>query len=89
MHACIFISINTRVCVFFSPGTVRKPCRSINLGEIWGLQVTMEDWLVCGLCTKTVLYQSQSIGIEEGVDFLFIRGDMSSGAVAKRPCCSC
>lgn len=79
MHACSLVSVNTRV--IFS-GLVRKPYRSINLGEIWGLQVTVEDWSVCGLYTKIVLYQPHAVGIAEGVAFLFIRGDMSSGTVA-------
>lgn len=96
MHGCILISINTRffvvvvvVLLSFFPGIDRKPCGSFNLGEIWVLQVTVWNWSVCRLYTKTILYQPQAIGVEEGVDFLFIRGDMSSGAVAKRPCCSC
>lgn len=79
MHACSLVSVNTRVV--FSR-IVRKPYRSINLREIWDLQVTVEDWSVCGLYTEIVLYQPHAVGIAEGVAFLFIRGDMSSGTVA-------
>lgn len=90
VHACILMIINTKV--FFS-GPVRKFCSSINLGEILGFAGNYE-----GLASLWLLHQDWSLsalshrglsGVEEGVDFLFIRGDMSSGAAAKRPCCSC
>lgn len=66
MHGCVLVSINTRFVVvvvvlfFFPPGIDRKLCGSINLEEIWVLEVTMRNWSVCRLYTKTILYQPQA-----------------------------
>lgn len=95
VHACILMCISTRVffCLFCFSGTFRKYCSSISLGEILRCAGNYEElvslWLLYQDCSLSAPSHRGLSRVEEGVDFLFIRGDMSSGAAAERPCCPC